>query len=174
MNGDRSLRGLPSRLPSAENGHAEDVAQAICALIENDYISGVVLPVDGRASPHVIKMPGVLPPRPHGTRDHKRRASERRDRYPLLALCPRGQRVWPSRNPVRKRSVVDLRIEGALVSGFGSEEAVGITDWRDLVSAPESRARTDAKHLHNHRNLRRGVLHVRPRHRSVPTSTGRS
>jgi NAD(P)-dependent dehydrogenase (short-subunit alcohol dehydrogenase family) len=29
------------------NGTAEDVAQAICALIENDYISGVVLPCDG-------------------------------------------------------------------------------------------------------------------------------
>lgn len=33
--------------PVGRNGRAEDVAQAICSLIENDYISGVVLPVDG-------------------------------------------------------------------------------------------------------------------------------
>jgi NAD(P)-dependent dehydrogenase (short-subunit alcohol dehydrogenase family) len=29
------------------NGTAEDVAHAIAALIENDYITGVVLPCDG-------------------------------------------------------------------------------------------------------------------------------
>jgi NAD(P)-dependent dehydrogenase (short-subunit alcohol dehydrogenase family) len=29
------------------NGQAEDVAHAISSLIENDYISGVVLPCDG-------------------------------------------------------------------------------------------------------------------------------
>lgn len=33
--------------PVGRNGRAEDVAHAICALIENDYISGVVLPCDG-------------------------------------------------------------------------------------------------------------------------------
>jgi NAD(P)-dependent dehydrogenase (short-subunit alcohol dehydrogenase family) len=35
------------RTPVGRNGTAEDVAQAVCALIENDYISGVVLPCDG-------------------------------------------------------------------------------------------------------------------------------
>lgn len=33
--------------PVGRNGTADDVASAICALIENDYISGVVLPCDG-------------------------------------------------------------------------------------------------------------------------------
>jgi NAD(P)-dependent dehydrogenase (short-subunit alcohol dehydrogenase family) len=33
--------------PVGRNGKAEDVAHAICALIENDYINGVVLPCDG-------------------------------------------------------------------------------------------------------------------------------
>lgn len=33
--------------PVGRNGTAEDVAHAICALIENDYITGVVLPCDG-------------------------------------------------------------------------------------------------------------------------------
>jgi NAD(P)-dependent dehydrogenase (short-subunit alcohol dehydrogenase family) len=33
--------------PVRRNGTADDVAHAICALIENDYISGVVLPCDG-------------------------------------------------------------------------------------------------------------------------------
>jgi NAD(P)-dependent dehydrogenase (short-subunit alcohol dehydrogenase family) len=33
--------------PVGRNGTAADVAHAICALIENDYINGVVLPCDG-------------------------------------------------------------------------------------------------------------------------------
>src|SRR4051794_3908451 len=33
--------------PVGRNGNSEDVAQAIGALIENDYITGVVLPCDG-------------------------------------------------------------------------------------------------------------------------------
>jgi NAD(P)-dependent dehydrogenase (short-subunit alcohol dehydrogenase family) len=33
--------------PVGRNGNGEDVAHAIAALIENDYISGVVLPCDG-------------------------------------------------------------------------------------------------------------------------------
>jgi NAD(P)-dependent dehydrogenase (short-subunit alcohol dehydrogenase family) len=33
--------------PVGRNGRAEDVAHVICALIENDYINGVVLPCDG-------------------------------------------------------------------------------------------------------------------------------
>jgi NAD(P)-dependent dehydrogenase (short-subunit alcohol dehydrogenase family) len=33
--------------PVGRNGTAQDVAHAICALIENDYINGVVLPCDG-------------------------------------------------------------------------------------------------------------------------------
>ena len=35
------------RTPVGHNGTAGDVAHAICALIENDYITGVVLPCDG-------------------------------------------------------------------------------------------------------------------------------
>jgi NAD(P)-dependent dehydrogenase (short-subunit alcohol dehydrogenase family) len=35
------------RTPVGCNGSGEDVAQAITALIENDYITGVVLPCDG-------------------------------------------------------------------------------------------------------------------------------
>ena len=33
--------------PVGRNGNSEDVAQAIGALIENEYITGVVLPCDG-------------------------------------------------------------------------------------------------------------------------------
>jgi NAD(P)-dependent dehydrogenase (short-subunit alcohol dehydrogenase family) len=33
--------------PVGRNGTAEDVAHAIAALIENDYITGIVLPCDG-------------------------------------------------------------------------------------------------------------------------------
>lgn len=33
--------------PIGRNGHGEDVAHAIVSLIENDYITGVVLPCDG-------------------------------------------------------------------------------------------------------------------------------
>jgi NAD(P)-dependent dehydrogenase (short-subunit alcohol dehydrogenase family) len=33
--------------PVGRNGRSDDVAQAICALIENDFITGVVLPCDG-------------------------------------------------------------------------------------------------------------------------------
>lgn len=35
------------RTPVGRNGRAEEVAHAICALIENDYLDGVVLPCDG-------------------------------------------------------------------------------------------------------------------------------
>ena len=33
--------------PVGRNGNGEDVARAIAGLIENDYITGVVLPCDG-------------------------------------------------------------------------------------------------------------------------------
>jgi NAD(P)-dependent dehydrogenase (short-subunit alcohol dehydrogenase family) len=44
---DALFEQFAERTPVGRNGTAEDVAQAICALIENDYISGVVLPCDG-------------------------------------------------------------------------------------------------------------------------------
>jgi NAD(P)-dependent dehydrogenase (short-subunit alcohol dehydrogenase family) len=36
-----------ARAPVGRNGQADDVAQAIVALVENGFISGVVLPCDG-------------------------------------------------------------------------------------------------------------------------------
>ena len=36
-----------NQTPVGRNGTAEDVAHAICAVVGNDYINGVVLPCDG-------------------------------------------------------------------------------------------------------------------------------
>lgn len=41
------FKQFAEQTPVGRNGRAEDVATAICALMENDYISGVVLPCDG-------------------------------------------------------------------------------------------------------------------------------
>ncbi len=42
-----AYKGFAERTPVGRNGRVEDVAHAIVALIENDYINGVVLPCDG-------------------------------------------------------------------------------------------------------------------------------
>jgi NAD(P)-dependent dehydrogenase (short-subunit alcohol dehydrogenase family) len=42
-----TFEDFAGRTPVGRNGQAEDVAHAISSLIENDYISGVVLPCDG-------------------------------------------------------------------------------------------------------------------------------
>jgi NAD(P)-dependent dehydrogenase (short-subunit alcohol dehydrogenase family) len=44
---DETLQGFAQRTPLGRNGRPEDVALAILALIENQFITGVVLPVDG-------------------------------------------------------------------------------------------------------------------------------
>jgi NAD(P)-dependent dehydrogenase (short-subunit alcohol dehydrogenase family) len=44
---DETLEMFAQRTPLGRNGRPEDVAGAILALIENEYITGVVLPVDG-------------------------------------------------------------------------------------------------------------------------------
>ena len=44
---DAAFARFAEQAPVGRIGIAEDVAQAICALIENDYITGVVLPCDG-------------------------------------------------------------------------------------------------------------------------------
>ena len=42
-----TFAAFAQRAPVRRNGQPEDVAQAIVALIENGFITGVVLPVDG-------------------------------------------------------------------------------------------------------------------------------
>jgi NAD(P)-dependent dehydrogenase (short-subunit alcohol dehydrogenase family) len=44
---DETFQSFAERTPLGRNGRPEDVAAAILALIENEYITGVVLPVDG-------------------------------------------------------------------------------------------------------------------------------
>ncbi|MEU6512299.1 SDR family oxidoreductase [Streptomyces sp. NPDC046942] len=44
---DAALETFAQRTPLGRNGRPEDVASAILALIENPFITGVVLPVDG-------------------------------------------------------------------------------------------------------------------------------
>ncbi len=44
---DTALESFAQRTPLGRNGRPEDVALAILALIENPFITGVVLPVDG-------------------------------------------------------------------------------------------------------------------------------
>jgi NAD(P)-dependent dehydrogenase (short-subunit alcohol dehydrogenase family) len=41
------LKTFAERAPVRRNGRPEDVAQAVVALVENGYITGVVLPCDG-------------------------------------------------------------------------------------------------------------------------------
>ena len=44
---DEAFQSFAERTPLGRNGRPEDVAAAILALIENQFITGVVLPVDG-------------------------------------------------------------------------------------------------------------------------------
>jgi NAD(P)-dependent dehydrogenase (short-subunit alcohol dehydrogenase family) len=44
---DETLTAFAQRAPVGRNGHPDDVAAAILALVENAFITGVVLPVDG-------------------------------------------------------------------------------------------------------------------------------
>ena len=44
---DETFQSFAERTPLGRNGRPEDVAAAILALIENQFITGVVLPVDG-------------------------------------------------------------------------------------------------------------------------------
>jgi NAD(P)-dependent dehydrogenase (short-subunit alcohol dehydrogenase family) len=44
---EATFEQFAEQTPVGRNGTADDVAHAICALIENDYITGVVLPCDG-------------------------------------------------------------------------------------------------------------------------------
>jgi NAD(P)-dependent dehydrogenase (short-subunit alcohol dehydrogenase family) len=44
---DEMLKTFAERAPVRRNGRPEDVAQAVVALVENGYITGVVLPCDG-------------------------------------------------------------------------------------------------------------------------------
>ena len=44
---DATFRQFSDQTPVGRIGKADDVAHAICELIENDYINGVVLPCDG-------------------------------------------------------------------------------------------------------------------------------
>jgi NAD(P)-dependent dehydrogenase (short-subunit alcohol dehydrogenase family) len=44
---ETTFEQFSERTPVGRNGAPEDVAHAICELIENDYINGVVLPCDG-------------------------------------------------------------------------------------------------------------------------------
>jgi len=44
---DETLHGFAEQTPLGRNGRPDDVAAAILALIENQFITGVVLPVDG-------------------------------------------------------------------------------------------------------------------------------
>jgi NAD(P)-dependent dehydrogenase (short-subunit alcohol dehydrogenase family) len=48
---DETFQGFAQRSPLGRNGRPEDVAAAILALIENQFITGVVLPVDGGIRP---------------------------------------------------------------------------------------------------------------------------
>ena len=43
----RALEATARRTPLGRNGRAAEVAAAVLALIENEFINGVVLPVDG-------------------------------------------------------------------------------------------------------------------------------
>jgi NAD(P)-dependent dehydrogenase (short-subunit alcohol dehydrogenase family) len=43
----RAFTQFAGQTPVGRNGTAGDVAHAIAALIENDYITGIVLPCDG-------------------------------------------------------------------------------------------------------------------------------
>jgi NAD(P)-dependent dehydrogenase (short-subunit alcohol dehydrogenase family) len=42
-----TFAAFAERVPVGRNGTAEDVAQAILALIENSFLTGIVLPCDG-------------------------------------------------------------------------------------------------------------------------------
>ena len=44
---DEAFQNFAQRTPLGRNGLPEDVATAILALVENQFITGVVLPVDG-------------------------------------------------------------------------------------------------------------------------------
>ena len=44
---DAAFAGFAARTPVGRIGTPEDVAHAVCALFENDFVTGVVLPVDG-------------------------------------------------------------------------------------------------------------------------------
>jgi NAD(P)-dependent dehydrogenase (short-subunit alcohol dehydrogenase family) len=44
---DEAFQNFAKRTPLGRNGSPEDVAVAILALVENPFITGVVLPVDG-------------------------------------------------------------------------------------------------------------------------------
>jgi NAD(P)-dependent dehydrogenase (short-subunit alcohol dehydrogenase family) len=44
---EATFQQLSEQAPVGRVAHAEEIAHAICELIENDYITGVVLPCDG-------------------------------------------------------------------------------------------------------------------------------